>query len=112
MKKIFFKTEPFRISSDSEQEFLIISKIFIFDLLAERVYFSFKIKKEKESDISLIMKKNFLNLHSMLLAPEFLQSYKIENEKAEKILKQKIKNLNGYFFNDFCEQYGLHELML
>jgi hypothetical protein len=112
MKKIFFKTEPYQISSDNELQSQIITKIFIFDLLSEKVYFSFKVKTSRNSDESLIMKKNFLDLISMIYTPEFHNSYNIENEKAEKILRKKIKDLNGYFFKDFCENYGLHELML
>lgn len=112
MKKIFFKTEPFQISSESEQQAQIITKIFIFDLLAEKVYFSFQIKPSRHSDDSLTMKNNFLNLISMIATPEFIYSYYIDGKKAEKILKQKIKNLNGYFLNDFCENYELDELIL
>lgn len=112
MKKIFFKTEPYQISSDNELQSQIITKIFIFDLTSEKVYFSFKVKSNKHSDESLTMKKNFLNLVSMISTPEFYNSYKIDDEKAEKILRKKIKDLNGYFFKEFCENYGLYELML
>lgn len=111
MKKIFFKTEPFQISSESEQQSQIITKIFIFDMLSEKVYFSFKIKSNRDEN-SLTMKKNFLNLTSMLLTPEYANSYTIDNKKAEKILKQKIKDLNGYLLSEFCENYDLQELML
>ena len=112
MKKIFFKTEPYQISSDDELQSHNITKIFIFDLTFQKVYFSFKIKSNKDSGESLTMKKNFLNLVSMVYTPEFYNSYNIEDNKAEMILRKKIKDLNGYFLKEFCEIYGLYELML
>lgn len=110
MKKIFFKTEPFHISSDSEQLSPIILKIIIFDFESQKVFFSFKIKNNIYEDS--LMKKNFLSIRSMTNSYEIENSYLIESKKAEKILSQKIKNLNGYFFDDFCRLYGLDELTI
>ena len=58
------------------------------------------------------MKKNYLDIHSMSNSYEIENGFLIENKKAEKILSQKIKNLNGYFLNDFCKSYDLEELMI
>ena len=40
------------------------------------------------------------------------KSYFIENKKAERILSQRINNLNGHFLNDFCRFNNLEELLM
>ena len=43
---------------------------------------------------------------------EMENSYFIENKKAERILSQRINNLNGHFLNDFCRSNNLEELLM
>ena len=110
MKKIFFKTEPFQISSDSKEQALVILKIFIFDFESQKVFFSFKVKNNMPENSQ--MKKNFLDIHVMSESYEMENSYFIENKKAERILSQRINNLNGHFLNDFCRFNNLEELLM
>jgi len=110
MKKIFLATEQYKVNSDDDLWLPVIIKIIIFDFESQKVYFSFKIKNNLEDDST--MKKNFLYIQSMMNSYELENSRQIDDKKAEKILSQKIKNLNGFFLHDFCKCYEIEELAL
>lgn len=110
MKKIFLATEQYQIDSDKEEYLPVVMKIFLFDLENGIAYFSFKIKNTIDNNMS--MKKNYLPISYMHTSYEVENSFTIDTKKANKILNEKIKNLNGFFLHDFCQCYQLEELML